>query len=44
MAAAGRAADLRTQLATATRILAAHQLVGMFGHVSVLIGPRRPPR
>lgn len=28
--------DLRTELATATRILAAHRLVGMFGHVSVL--------
>jgi len=28
--------ELRTQLATATRILARHQLVGMFGHVSVL--------
>jgi HCOMODA/2-hydroxy-3-carboxy-muconic semialdehyde decarboxylase len=28
--------DLRAQLATATRILAQHQLVGMFGHVSVL--------
>ncbi len=29
-------ADLRTELAAATRILACHQLVGMFGHVSVL--------
>lgn len=29
-------ADLRTQLATATRILARHELVDMFGHVSVL--------
>lgn len=29
-------AALRTELAAATRILAAHQLVGMFGHVSVL--------
>jgi ribulose-5-phosphate 4-epimerase/fuculose-1-phosphate aldolase len=29
-------ADLRSQLAAATRILAGHQLVGMFGHVSVL--------
>jgi len=29
-------AELRSQLATATRILAKHQLVGMFGHVSVL--------
>lgn len=28
--------ELRTQLATATRILAARQLVGMFGHVSLL--------
>jgi HCOMODA/2-hydroxy-3-carboxy-muconic semialdehyde decarboxylase len=28
--------DLRAELAAATRILAAHQLVGMFGHVSVL--------
>jgi ribulose-5-phosphate 4-epimerase/fuculose-1-phosphate aldolase len=28
--------DLRSQLATATRVLASHQLVGMFGHVSVL--------
>jgi ribulose-5-phosphate 4-epimerase/fuculose-1-phosphate aldolase len=28
--------DLRAELATATRILAQHQLVGMFGHVSVL--------
>src|SRR5487761_2170003 len=26
----------RTELATATRILARHQLIGMFGHVSVL--------
>jgi HCOMODA/2-hydroxy-3-carboxy-muconic semialdehyde decarboxylase len=39
--AAGTAA-LRTELAAATRILAAHQLVGMFGHVSVLTDdPRR---
>jgi HCOMODA/2-hydroxy-3-carboxy-muconic semialdehyde decarboxylase len=29
-------AALRAELATATRILAAHRLVGMFGHVSVL--------
>ena len=29
-------ADLRSQLAAATRILAQHHLVGMFGHVSVL--------
>jgi len=29
-------ATLRAELATATRILAAHRLVGMFGHVSVL--------
>ena len=29
-------AALRSELATATRILASHQLVGMFGHVSVL--------
>lgn len=29
-------AGLRSQLATATRILATHQLIGMFGHVSVL--------
>jgi ribulose-5-phosphate 4-epimerase/fuculose-1-phosphate aldolase len=29
-------AALRCELATATRILASHQLVGMFGHVSVL--------
>jgi HCOMODA/2-hydroxy-3-carboxy-muconic semialdehyde decarboxylase len=29
-------AELRGELAAATRILAAHQLVGMFGHVSVL--------
>ena len=28
--------NLRAELAAATRILAAHQLVGMFGHVSVL--------
>jgi HCOMODA/2-hydroxy-3-carboxy-muconic semialdehyde decarboxylase len=28
--------ELRTELAAATRILAAHGLVGMFGHVSVL--------
>lgn len=35
-------ADLRAELATATRILARHQLVGMFGHVSVLTDdPRR---
>lgn len=27
---------LRSELATATRVLAQHQLVGMFGHVSVL--------
>jgi ribulose-5-phosphate 4-epimerase/fuculose-1-phosphate aldolase len=33
---ADTAAGLRAQLATATRILARHQLVGMFGHVSVL--------
>lgn len=33
---AGPTADLRTELATATRILAAHRLVGMFGHVSML--------
>jgi HCOMODA/2-hydroxy-3-carboxy-muconic semialdehyde decarboxylase len=31
-----QSAELRTELATATRILASHQLVGMFGHVSVL--------
>ncbi len=31
-------ADLRSELATATRILATHQLIGMFGHVSVLTG------
>src|SRR6266567_2405616 len=29
-------ADLRSELATATRMLAAHRLIGMFGHVSVL--------
>ena len=29
-------ADLRAALATATRVLAQHHLVGMFGHVSVL--------
>jgi ribulose-5-phosphate 4-epimerase/fuculose-1-phosphate aldolase len=29
-------ADLRSELATATRILASHRLIGMFGHVSVL--------
>jgi HCOMODA/2-hydroxy-3-carboxy-muconic semialdehyde decarboxylase len=29
-------ADMRTELATATRILANHDLIGMFGHVSVL--------
>src|SRR6266851_3159300 len=29
-------AGLRSELATATRILASHQLIGMFGHVSVL--------
>jgi ribulose-5-phosphate 4-epimerase/fuculose-1-phosphate aldolase len=29
-------ATARAELATATRILASHQLVGMFGHVSVL--------
>jgi HCOMODA/2-hydroxy-3-carboxy-muconic semialdehyde decarboxylase len=29
-------AELRADLATATRILAEHRLVGMFGHVSVL--------
>jgi ribulose-5-phosphate 4-epimerase/fuculose-1-phosphate aldolase len=35
-------AELRAELAAATRILAAHQLVGMFGHVSVLTDdPRR---
>lgn len=28
--------DLRTELATATRILARHEMIGMFGHVSVL--------
>lgn len=28
--------DLRSELATATRVLAQHNLVGMFGHVSVL--------
>src|SRR5215469_12613159 len=28
--------DLRADLATATRILARHELIGMFGHVSVL--------
>jgi ribulose-5-phosphate 4-epimerase/fuculose-1-phosphate aldolase len=28
--------ELRTELATATRILARHDLMGMFGHVSVL--------
>lgn len=28
--------DLRSELATATRILAQHNLIGMFGHVSVL--------
>ncbi len=31
-----QSADLRSELATATRILASHQLIGMFGHVSVL--------
>lgn len=31
-----KTADLRSELATATRILATHQLIGMFGHVSVL--------
>jgi HCOMODA/2-hydroxy-3-carboxy-muconic semialdehyde decarboxylase len=36
MAGAGKETDLRAELAAATRILAAHQLVGMFGHVSVL--------
>jgi HCOMODA/2-hydroxy-3-carboxy-muconic semialdehyde decarboxylase len=35
-AAAGKEDGLRAQLATATRVLAQHQLVGMFGHVSVL--------
>lgn len=30
------ATNLRTELATGTRILAAHGLVGMFGHVSLL--------
>jgi len=35
-------AELRSELATATRILASHQLIGMFGHVSVLTDdPRR---
>ena len=29
-------ADLRSELATATRVLAQHGLIGMFGHVSVL--------
>jgi HCOMODA/2-hydroxy-3-carboxy-muconic semialdehyde decarboxylase len=29
-------ADLRSELATATRILASRRLIGMFGHVSVL--------
>jgi ribulose-5-phosphate 4-epimerase/fuculose-1-phosphate aldolase len=34
--------DLRAELATATRILAARGLIGMFGHVSVLTGdPQR---
>lgn len=28
--------SLRSELATATRILASHHLIGMFGHVSVL--------
>ncbi|HLH81766.1 MAG TPA: class II aldolase/adducin family protein [Trebonia sp.] len=38
----GAPADLRAELATATRILARHGLVGMFGHVSVLTeDPRR---
>jgi ribulose-5-phosphate 4-epimerase/fuculose-1-phosphate aldolase len=32
----GNHPDLRGELAAATRILAGHQLVGMFGHVSVL--------
>jgi HCOMODA/2-hydroxy-3-carboxy-muconic semialdehyde decarboxylase len=36
MSGAGKETDLRAELAAATRILAAHQLVGMFGHVSVL--------
>jgi ribulose-5-phosphate 4-epimerase/fuculose-1-phosphate aldolase len=36
MAGTGKETDLRAELAAATRILAAHQLVGMFGHVSVL--------
>jgi ribulose-5-phosphate 4-epimerase/fuculose-1-phosphate aldolase len=34
--------DLRAELATGTRILARHRLIGMFGHVSVLTDdPRR---
>jgi ribulose-5-phosphate 4-epimerase/fuculose-1-phosphate aldolase len=38
----GDPAELRAELATATRILARHELVGMFGHVSVLTDdPRR---
>ncbi len=28
--------SLRSELAAATRILASHRLIGMFGHVSVL--------
>jgi ribulose-5-phosphate 4-epimerase/fuculose-1-phosphate aldolase len=35
-ATASGQADLRAELATATRVLAQHRLVGMFGHVSVL--------
>jgi ribulose-5-phosphate 4-epimerase/fuculose-1-phosphate aldolase len=31
-----QAPDLRSELAAATRILASHRLIGMFGHVSVL--------
>jgi ribulose-5-phosphate 4-epimerase/fuculose-1-phosphate aldolase len=35
-------AELRAELATATRILAEHRLIGVFGHVSVLTDdPRR---
>lgn len=33
-------ADLRSELATATRILASHQLIGMSGHVGVLTDDR----
>jgi hypothetical protein len=39
---ASSARMLREDLATATRILARHEMVGMFGHVSVMTdGPQR---